>query len=339
MAEYIDDSGAYGRDALLAGTKGTEYDYNTTNKTLTMETGGSADSDFILPDSPWVVFEVYNVADGGNKVLGKQKWTSSVGVIATTLSDYMTAIRLIYTGNFDIVATHYKGNDLADRYDGDESTDFPTTPDFEDGAYTGHGSKWIVSDSLLADEIVTEFTVHISFNKVTDPAGNDPENDVGTYIAYPAGVYGNDFLLDDAGGATEYSLVDSLDNTTELKLRMPDTWQFTAANTISATEVDALSRHQMVNKWSSTGSGHEMNIYLPIGTYDIKISAAAGDGYDVEYVFNSNITETLTIVAPQPNSADIDAFAVSTAGWFDLVVNVSTGTYSRIAGIDITKTA
>lgn len=341
MAEYVDDSGAHGYDALLAGTKGVEYDYNTTDKTLTMEVAGSASSNFNLPNSEWLVYEVYNVGNLGSNVLGKQEWTASIGTLATMLSTWMTDVRTAYTGKtFDVKATHYKGNDRADVYIGSDVINFPATPDIEDGAYTGYNIEWIISDTLLADGVADGFIIYISYNKDTDPAGDEPQDGSNVTIDWPVGTIGNDFLPAQSGDATEYVLQDINGNTTGVKLRNDSTWSYESKANVGDEGTDALTKHQMVNTWVSTGNTRTQSIYLPIGTYDIKVSAASGVIATNQHVLNGNIYRTLVMAdLPQTASADFDGFVVTIAGWFSLETNISSGDTARIGGMNITKIA
>ena len=165
MAEYIDDIGPYDQDALFSGTKATDYDYSVTNEIVWFSGTGTASTGFTLTDSPFIVFEVYepdsytNNLTGGNIVHGKKEFITEVGTIATTLSDWKTAYDAAtpFTTNYKIKATHYKGSDLADVYFANKTEGFSLTGGTEegvtDGAFTEHGSEWVMSDDLFSASV------------------------------------------------------------------------------------------------------------------------------------------------------------------------------------------
>lgn len=166
MAEYINDGGAYDEDALFTGTKETDYDYDATNKLLWFSSTGVATSSFIIPDAPWILYEVYAPDSYTNDLTGtvvhsKKEWTSTVGVIATTIG----AWKSVYDGatgfgTYKIKATHYKGSNVADVYFADEGEGFSLTggteEGIEDGTFTGHGTAWVLEDDLFASNVTEQ---------------------------------------------------------------------------------------------------------------------------------------------------------------------------------------
>lgn len=161
MAEYINDTGAYDQDALFSGTKATDYDYSETNEIVWFSGTGTASTGFSLPDSPFIIFEVYepdsytNNLSGGVIVHAIKEFTTDVGTVATTISDWKTAYDTAspFT-TYKLKATHYKGSDLADVYDGDESTAFGTATDV-DGDFTAHSAVWVMGDDLFSEYVTT----------------------------------------------------------------------------------------------------------------------------------------------------------------------------------------
>jgi len=116
MAEYVADT----RDTHIAELTGT-YTTDEANKSLTLGSDGEGDTTFILPAAAeWVLIEVYDVEDVYGD-LGYHKYTDKVINLATTLADVRT-IALAEYALFKITAVHYKGNDTADVYRGDETT-------------------------------------------------------------------------------------------------------------------------------------------------------------------------------------------------------------------------
>lgn len=167
MAEYIDDSGVYNKDALFSGTKGTDYDYDETEEAVWFSDTGTCDTDFVLPDIPWVMFEVYamtgtgitNSLSGSTQLQGKKEWTSDLTAgIASTLSTWKTAYGTPYT-TYKVKATHYKtaGGDVADVYFADEGEGFTITGGTEEGVADGDlvlpATTWKMSDALYADGV------------------------------------------------------------------------------------------------------------------------------------------------------------------------------------------
>lgn len=167
MAIYIDDTGGYEYDAELLTTKGTDFDYNATTKLLWFSTTGTATTGFTLPDSEWVVFEVYepngytqattgydNLTVSGVIVRGHTEYTTNVNAtVLTTLNAWLTAFEAATAfTSFKVKATHYHSTDTADVYETTKDVDF-TTATKTNGSFTGHGSGWILSDTLLADSV------------------------------------------------------------------------------------------------------------------------------------------------------------------------------------------
>lgn len=188
MAEYIDDSGTYGRDARFTdgtasdGVKGTDYDYDATEEAVWFSDSGGCDTDFVLPDIPWVLFEVYamtgtgitNTLSGSTQLQGKKEWTSDLSAgIASTLSTWKTAYGTPYT-TYKVKATHYKtaGGDVADVYFADEGEGFSLTGGTEDGVEDAElilpATSWKMSDALFADALsapVGLWTAYINFDE------------------------------------------------------------------------------------------------------------------------------------------------------------------------------
>jgi len=185
MAEYIDDGGSYGVDAELTGT----YTKDAPNKTLTMGGDGQADTTFILPSvKEWLLFEVFNVEDVSGDI-GYTKWQSSVSQIATDLSTVQAIADGEYT-NYEIVATHYNGDDTADVYRGDESTSLDLAEADTGIDYTPSASSWKITDTVIApDGIVNIAALPAAFG-VSDCS----QNTVGDIITFT-----------DSGAGTSYA--------------------------------------------------------------------------------------------------------------------------------------
>jgi len=188
--EYIDDSGLHGFDALLAGTKGVDYDYNTTDQTIQFHaTTGSADTDIVLPESGWILYEVHNVEDtttlsGATTTRGIIDYTTDTSDVAADIETWRSALVTAATYTlFELKATYYKGSDVADVYTGDESTSMSI--DITDGTYELPSSEWIIGDALLADD-VSEEVVRIETNGDFDTSA-DWTN--GSNITYNSGAW------------------------------------------------------------------------------------------------------------------------------------------------------
>lgn len=148
MAEYIEDTGSNGHDALLSG----DYTTDAPNKTLSMNDGtAEADSGFVLPSSSeWLLIETYDVENVTGD-LGYHWWKSNVADVDASLLAFRNIVDAEYT-NYKMIATHYLGNGTADVYEANDTTVFPTTANNEGVDYTPLGTNWLITDTLIAPQ-------------------------------------------------------------------------------------------------------------------------------------------------------------------------------------------
>jgi len=142
MAEYVADTSEQ-HNAELSGT----YTTDEANKVLTFGNDGQGDTLFVLPAaSEWLLIEVYDVEDAFGDI-GYQKYTNRVDTIASELIAARTIALAEYT-LFNITAVHYKGDDTADVYRGDEST--AITLDNAGISYTPPVASWKLSNDTIS---------------------------------------------------------------------------------------------------------------------------------------------------------------------------------------------
>lgn len=155
MPSYIaDDKEEY--FAELSGTFSTDE----TNKVTTFGSNGQADTTYVLPSgSAWLLVEVYDV-EGTAGDVGYQKWTNKVNQISADLVKYRAIATAEYT-NYKIAVTHYKGNNFADVYYGDQSTALALAPEDTDINYVPLASSWLISDTLIAPQPSQKYNVPI----------------------------------------------------------------------------------------------------------------------------------------------------------------------------------
>lgn len=343
MAEFINDGGAYNQDAEFNGVNGTDYDFSEANEIIWFSSTGTADTGLTLPDSEWILYEVYapesytNPLTGGTTVQGKKEWTSDIGTsVTTTIGAWYTAYDAAtpFTTNYKVKATHYKGNDLADVYYADEGESFSLTggteEGIEDGAYTGHGSEWVISDALLADDVSgLRRPAYIAFYGTTH---TEPD---------PTGVYIN---VCHNSTTTVQTLLDideeTSDFTTQIKTSNWDngygcTACMTGTGCVSDKEIQESIRH------TYTSTAQEIDIYLPIGTFDVKVSSygATTDDDVVDTIFSFDGTNK-TIAGKNGSSEHCGTWTVtvSTAGYYALgSKRVGTSAYAMLNSIRITE--
>lgn len=273
MAEYIEDTGTHGYDALLSGTKDTNYSYVEADEVIWFDATAEAETGFTLPDSAWIIYEVYNPdpgtysntpnSRGGDNIRGKAEWTNTIGTIATTLSTWKTAFDAAtdFT-TYKVKATHYKGSDVADVYFADEGEGFSLTGGTEegvtDGEYTGHGSEWVITDALLADSVADEAT--FGTEKVVDPSFDT----AGVWtIGTGASISGGELTMNTTANVTYDDCIDGLDNETVYKLE------------ITVSEVTTAGLIEL-----NIGGYLDMDLYVDsTGTYYI---------YEILYYTNAN---------------------------------------------------
>ncbi len=170
MAIYIDDTGSHGYDALLETTDNTDFDYDDTNKLVWFGTNGTASTGVTLPDSAFIVYEVYapdsytNGLTGGTNVYSKIEYTTTIGTIADTLSSWYTAFDgATAFSTYKVKATYYKGSDKADVYFADEVATFALTGGTEegvdDGDFTAHSTEWIITNELFSADVSSGTTL------------------------------------------------------------------------------------------------------------------------------------------------------------------------------------
>lgn len=257
MAEYINDTGAYDQDALFSGVKATDYDYSEANEIVWFSGTGTSSTGLTLPDSPFIVYEVYepdsytNNLTGGTTVQGTKEFTTDVGTVATTIAAWKTAYdtATAFT-TYKVKATHYKGSDLADVYDGDEATDFGTATG-TDIDFTGHSAVWLIEDDLFAPASFVGWISYLNW----DDAANEPSGySVNMCTAH-----------DDAGMPT--SFVDS-DGTTISGMDAAIAVTFSGiAN--GGTTYNCLTDDELAlrSAFNSVAGDDEVTFVLPSGTY------------------------------------------------------------------------
>lgn len=269
MAEYIGDSGPYGNDSILNGTKGTDYDYDAANKLLWFSSTGSSNTGITLRDAPFIIYEVYapdshtNDLSGGTVVYSHTEFSSEVGVIATTLSawktDYDNNVTAFTT--YKVRATHYKGSNLADVYFADEGEGFSLTGGTEegitDGDYNGHGSEWVINNTLFSDQVTTEVIIYINFgDTAVGQAETINEMDMSTFHT-----------------SASVTLSDSNGNVTSGTITTTSTAWGTLVNAGIGTAIGDILGYQMTESWKDNYA-KEMNITLPSGTWSIEVSCS-----------------------------------------------------------------
>jgi len=173
MAEYVDDSGSYGKDALLS--VGCTSD--AANKKMTVDATG-ADTDFILPsDTDWLLIETFDV-DSGTDNVGYTKWQSDITQIASDIVTAQAIADTEYT-TYTLTATHYDASETgaeADVYRGDESTTAALAGADTGLAFTPSVSSWKITNT----EIAPSGEVDI-FNYMYDHQVDTPGSQTSTY--------------------------------------------------------------------------------------------------------------------------------------------------------------
>lgn len=342
MAEYIDDSGAYSRDALFSGTKGTDYNYEVSTKTVWFSSTGQANTGFTLPDSAWIIYEVYGVFDspsntltGGTLVHSRKEYTTDISDgIATTLSDWYTAFDAIQSGIFTVKATHYKGSDLADVYTADESATFGTAT-ITDGTFTAHGSDWIIKDTLLASLVseVTNEPVHVSFASGTPVVADAPTETINliTSVASLSSAYS---LVDENNDATDFTVEITAGGVNVTRLDSDD---------VTGNDTGCLFDYQMEGSFLSAwydGPTATYQFYVPDGTWDVTIGAwvdaTGGTARTGQWVIDST---TYYINAGTDSSTHCFTHEITSSGeTFDIVVTSSSPSYQNAYFSGITFT-
>lgn len=273
MAEYINDIGPYDQDAQFSGTKSTDYDYSETNEIVWFSGTGTASTGFTLPDSPFIMFEVYepdaytNNLTGGNIVHGTKEFTTEVGTVANTIADWRTAyIAVSPFTTFKLKATHYKGSDLADVYDGDESTTFGTATD-TNVDFTAHSAEWVMGDALFSEYAASGplAVAYVSMDGVWQTEMRVVQDANGKYI--------NHARRDDT---TPNELVWS-DNTSSGifydSINLSGVSGTDGAGT-DGTDLDHILGFQLTDWWRITTAPFLYELDLPSGTYNIYTTAS-----------------------------------------------------------------
>ncbi len=284
---------------------------------------------------------IYNISDDSDATLSSAEYPQT-GVVDLSagkgldtqyipkVGDGIYWIQSVDFGvSYNIYALHIKAGDLVDVYVGDQDT--PIVLSEADKPYMLPTESWKILEAIpeIVKPSVTSYVAHIAFSRTTPPV------DLGdNVIDYPVGVYGNDYLYPITGNATEHDLVDFENNPTTGKIRFQDAFTSHSRTNVSATEVDALTRHQMCNVWTGTTDKY-LELYLTAGTYTLDISSATQTPGNVTYTFNNDATGDLETIYPQANKVTFSDYIITTDGWYklDIINNVS------ISGIDITKTA
>lgn len=288
MANYIDDAGSYNYDAEFTGTKATNYDYSTTDECVWFDgSTGKASTGYTLPDSEWLVIEVYDMTGvtasntlGGSHLHGKKEFINSVDAnVVTQMNTWRTAYDTAkgsdYT-TYEIIATHYKGSDLADVYEADETVAF-TTATTTDGAFTGHGSELVISDDLLADSVVTSVSTWVNY--YNDTLGTPP-----------SGVTVNNFPYSTSAVITARALVN--ENNTDDGMTVQNT--IAAHDSLVTDGTGAQSGDDshffpdcvLADGWRWNLGARIINIYLPTGTYNVYFTCSAFDKSTGGSIFN-----------------------------------------------------
>jgi len=176
MAEYIEDTGSNGHDAILSG----DYTTDAPNKTLSMNDGtAEADTGFVLPSSSeWLLIETYDVEDVSGD-LGYHWWKSNVADVDASLLAFRNIVDAEYT-LYKMKGTHYLGNGTADVYEANNTTAFPTTADNEAVDYTPDAGNWLITDTLIAP--ISGFAELISWGTFS----NDPADLDGFTLSLPS---------------------------------------------------------------------------------------------------------------------------------------------------------
>ena len=142
MPSYIADT----QEEDFAELSGT-FTPDELNKIMTFGSDGQADTEYILAsDKEWVLVEVYNVEDDIG-ALGYHVFKSKVRDLTTILVNARAKALAEYT-LFKITATHYKGNETADVYRGDEVT--VLTIDNADISFIPPVVSWKLSINLIS---------------------------------------------------------------------------------------------------------------------------------------------------------------------------------------------
>lgn len=167
MADIINDSGNYDKDATLTGT----YTIDATNNTLTMGADGQADTGFVLPTDTHILVETYDI-DGVSGALGRTWFRRSTDGIDAYLASCQGDVKADVTASkystYKMKATLYNGDSTADVYEASETVDFPTTPDSSGISYTPSAATWKITDTLTAPEYTISFGPEILTNSTFD---------------------------------------------------------------------------------------------------------------------------------------------------------------------------
>lgn len=346
MAVYIDDSGSHGYDSEMIGIEDTAWSRNATDRAVWFSSTGTSTTGFTLPDTEWIIYEVYGMTGTGltadyttiatsTKLLGKKEYTTTIGTILDTLNAWRTALDVTNYDTYDIIATHYKGSDLADVYEADETVAF-TTATTTDGDFTTHSSEWVINDVLLADEVssVNDISHYVSF-------GQFP-----SIYVYSAGVYIEELYPDNVLSSTPLTILDSEGTDQGVTFASSSVYDSVYANggTVSGDDSGVMFDAQMEGGWRSKTNADTITIHLPEGTWDIKAGGfeTAYEGNSVEQAFSFDGVSKSCLIDPTPGE---------TVEWLDIVVGsggedfafITTinGTASRsyLSGMNLIKTA
>ena len=144
MPITIEDSGDGNHPAVLSGT----YVTDDLNKTLGMGVDGQADSSFILPVTPWILTEVFDL-ENIQYDLGLTVFSDDVSNILVDIEALRQEALLEYT-TFIITTTHYKGSELVDVYRGDEVNQQCLSYPYKDLSFTPSAVSWKITQNTTA---------------------------------------------------------------------------------------------------------------------------------------------------------------------------------------------
>ncbi len=190
--------------------------------------------------------------------------------------------------------------------------------------------RLFVNNELVWSKTGEAHTTYIAFNKDIPPQDIN-NNDIAT----PSGVTINSFLKEDTSSSAEQLLNKENNALSDIKIRFLNLWAGDSKALITGDESDALTDYQMVNSFTST-SNKTMEIYLPVGTHTIDISAASGQAETQKYIFDG-VENQLVMEQPQKNKVSWEKI-VTTEGWFLLEISAVSGEYARIGGATINST-
>ena len=249
------------------------YTTQASQHSLLFGVGGEADTKFPLPTgTSWVVVELHFI-EGDESTIAYTEWFDKLTNISSRLIEIQDAIEAdSLITNYKIVASHYDHTvaNKVDVYRGehlDGSARVDIVLDSSNVDFTFPVGHWKLSDTVLAPIEIQ--IIYISFD---NPVGDNPPTE-----PFPNGITINTF--DDYTDISVLSLVNENNESTDVTIQWTDISDGHGGLTVGVVTGDnsgCLFDRQLENFWyeDTTGGTMALDIYLPEGTYTIRVSAS-----------------------------------------------------------------